>query len=154
MKHSADRITLLRDANHDGVPEVRETFLSHLNQPFGMLVLGNWFYVANTDGLWRFPYTPGQTKISENGNKIVDLPAGKHNRHWTRNLIANADGSKIYIAVGSGSNVAEHGMANELLRADLLEITPDGTDLRVYASGLRNPVGMGSGHQNAVDRSE
>ena len=143
MKHSADRITLLRDANHDGVPEVRETLLSHLNQPFGMLVLGNWFYVANTDGLWRFPYTPGQTNISEKGNKIVDLPAGKHNRHWTRNLIANADGSKIYIAVGSGSNVAEYGMANELLRADILEINPDGTDLRVYASGLRNPVGMG-----------
>jgi glucose/arabinose dehydrogenase len=143
MKHSADRITLLRDANHDGVPEVRETFLSHLNQPFGMLVLGNWFYVANTDGLWRFPYTPGQTKIPEKGNKIVDLPAGKHNRHWTRNLIANAEGSKIYIAVGSGSNVAEHGIANELLRADILEINPDGTDLRVYASGLRNPVGMG-----------
>ncbi|AYB29849.1 PQQ-dependent sugar dehydrogenase [Chryseolinea soli] len=143
MKHSADRITLLRDANHDGVPEVRETFLSHLNQPFGMLVLGNWFYVANTDGLWRFPYTPGQTKISGKGDKIVDLPAGKHNRHWTRNLIANAEGSKIYIAVGSGSNVAEYGMANELLRADILEINPDGSDLRVYASGLRNPVGMG-----------
>ena len=143
MKHSADRITLLRDANHDGVPEVRETFLSHLNQPFGMLALGNWFYVANTDGLWRFPYTPGQTKISGKGDKIVDLPAGKHNRHWTRNLIANAEGSKIYIAVGSGSNVAEYGMANELLRADILEINPDGSDLRVYASGLRNPVGMG-----------
>jgi len=143
MKHSADRITLLRDANHDGVPELRETFLSNLNQPFGMLVLGDWFYVANTDGLWRFPYKPGQTKITEKGNKIVDLQAGKYNRHWTRNLIANADGSKIYIAVGSGSNVAEHGFANEIMRANILEINPDGTGMRVYASGLRNPVGMG-----------
>lgn len=143
LRHSADRITLLRDANADGVPEVRETFLSKLDQPFGMLVLNGWFYVANTNGLWRFPYTPGQVKIVDKGKKILDLPAGKHNLHWTRNLLANADGSKIYIAVGSGSNVAEHGITNELLRADILEINPDGSALRVYASGLRNPVGMG-----------
>ena len=110
LHNSADRITLLRDADNDGIPEVRETFLTDLNQPFGMLVLGNWFYVANTDALWRYPYSPGDTKITAKGEKIVDLPAGKRNRHWTRNIIANKEGTKIYIAVGSGSNVAENGI--------------------------------------------
>jgi glucose/arabinose dehydrogenase len=143
LHESANRITLLRDANEDGIPEVRQTFLDNLNQPFGMLVLGNWFYVANTNGLYRFPYKSGQTRITGTGEKIVDLPAGKHNRHWTRNIIANKDGSKIYIAVGSGSNIAEHGMENEILRAAILEINPDGSEQRVFASGLRNPVGMG-----------
>jgi len=143
MKHSADRITLLRDANKDGVPETREAFLTGLNQPFGMLLLGNWFYVANTDALWRYPYNNGDKRIAGAGKKILDLPAGKHNRHWTRNLIANAEGSKIYIAVGSGSNIAEYGIDNELLRANILEINPDGSNMRVYASGLRNPCGMG-----------
>jgi glucose/arabinose dehydrogenase len=143
LSHSADRITLLRDTNHDGLPDVRETFLKDLNQPFGMLLLHSWLYVANTDGLWRFSYVKGQTKITEPGEKILDLPAGKHNRHWTRNLITNKKGDKIYIAVGSGSNVAEHGIANEILRANILEVNPDGKDLRVFASGLRNPVGMG-----------
>jgi glucose/arabinose dehydrogenase len=142
LRKSADRITLLRDADNDGIPELRETFLTQLNQPFGMLVLGNWFYVANTDALWRYPYSPGDTKISSKGEKIVDLPAGKHNLHWTRNIIANKDGSKIYIAVGAGSNIAEHGINQELLKADILEVNPDGTSLRVYAAGLRNPVGM------------
>jgi glucose/arabinose dehydrogenase len=142
LNESADRITLLRDVNQDGIPEVRETFLDNLHQPFGMLVLGNWFYVANTDALFRFPYRAGQTTITGTGEKIVDLPAGKHNRHWTRNIIANKDGSKIYIAIGSGSNIAEHGMENEILRAAILEINPDGTEQKVYASGLRNPVGM------------
>ena len=142
LNKSADRITLLRDADEDGIPEVRTTFLEKLNQPFGMLVLDNWFYVANTDGLWRYPYKAGQTRINEKGKKIIDLPAGKHNRHWTRNIIANKDGSKIYIAVGSGSNVAEHGIEAELLKANILEINPDGSDMKVFASGLRNPVGM------------
>ncbi len=127
LSHSADRITLLRDADHNGVPEVRTTFLDKLNQPFGMLVLGDWFYVANTDGLWRYPYSRGQTSITGKGYKLVDLPAGKHNRHWTRNIIGNAEGNKIYIAVGSGSNVAEKGIANELMRAAILEVNPDGT---------------------------
>jgi len=142
LKHSADRITLLRDADHNGIPELRTTFLDKLDLPFGMLVLGDWFYVANTDGLWRYPYSRGQTTITGKGHKLVDLPAGKHNRHWTRNIISNADGSKIYIAVGSGTNVAEKGIANELMRAAILEVNPDGTGLRVYAGGLRNPVGM------------
>jgi glucose/arabinose dehydrogenase len=143
LNKSADRITLLRDTNGDGIPDIRETFLAGLNQPFGMLMLGKWFYVANTDALWRFPYEDGQARITGEGEKIIDLPAGKHNRHWTRNIIANKNGSKIYIAVGSGSNIGEHGMENEILKAAILEINPDGSEQRVYASGLRNPVGMG-----------
>jgi len=143
LRHSADRITLLRDADKDGMPEIRQHFLTGLNQPFGMLVLNEWFYVANTDGLWRFPYHPGDLKITGAGEKVIDLPAGKHNQHWTRNIIANKEGSKIYIAVGCGSNVGDYGMESELLKANILEINPDGSDLRIYASGLRNPVGMG-----------
>jgi glucose/arabinose dehydrogenase len=142
LSHSADRITLLRDTNNDGIPDLKDTLLTGLNQPFGMLVMGDWLYVGNTDALLRFPYKAGQTKITEAGQKIMDLPAGKFNRHWSRNLISNADQSKIYIAVGSGSNVAEKGIDNELLRANILEINPDGSGMRVYASGLRNPVGM------------
>lgn len=145
LKHSADRITLLRDSDGDGVPELRTSFLTKkegLNQPFGMLVLGNWLYVANTDGILRFPYSPGQTKITVPGEKIAALPAGKINQHWTRNIIANKNGSKIYIAVGSGDNIGEKGMEHEIMRANILEMNPDGSELRVYASGLRNPVGM------------
>lgn len=140
---SANRITLLRDTNQDGVPDVREVFLKNLNQPFGMLLLKDTFYVANTDGLWRFPYQSGQTKIASKGEKIVNLPAGGYNNHWTRNLIANADGTKIYISVGSASDHGEHGMEEETRRANILEMNPDGTGERIYASGLRNPVGMG-----------
>jgi glucose/arabinose dehydrogenase len=143
LSHSADRITLLRDANKDGMPDQRDTFLVGLNQPFGMLVLGKWLYVGNTNALVRYPYKAGQTKITDKPEKIVDLPAGEHNRHWTRNIITNSDSSKIYIAVGSGTNVAEDGIANELLRANILEINLDGSGLKIYASGLRNPVGMG-----------
>ena len=143
MKKSADRITLLRDKDGDGLPEVRETFLEGLNLPFGMLVLNEWFYVANTDGLWRYPYRAGDLKITAKGEKLLDLPATRQNRHWTRNLIASKDGKKIYIAIGSGSNAAENGFEPELLRACILEVNPDGSDMRVYAAGLRNPVGMG-----------
>lgn len=143
LSHSADRITLLRDNNKDGIPDEKDTLLTGLNQPFGMLVIGDWLYVGNTNALVRFPYKAGQTKITDSAQKIIDLPAGKFNRHWSRNIIANADNSKIYIAVGSGSNVAEKGIENELLRANILEINPDGSGMRVYASGLRNPVGMG-----------
>ncbi len=142
VRHSADRITLLRDTDRDGKPDVREALLTKLNQPLGMLVLGKWLYVANTDALVRFPYQPGQITITDKPEKILDLPAGKHNRHWTRNIIANADGSKIYVAIGSGTNIAEKGIANELLRACILEVNPDGSAMRVYASGLRNPVGI------------
>jgi glucose/arabinose dehydrogenase len=143
MRNSADRITLLRDTDHDGKPDTRTIFLKDLNLPFGMLLLKKKFYVANTDGLWMYPYKKGDTTIKATGKKILDLPAGKHNRHWTRNIIANAKGTKIYIAIGSGSNVAEHGLDNEKDRARIWEINPDGTGLKVYTTGIRNPVGMG-----------
>lgn len=142
VKNSADRITLLRDTNKDGLPDVRDTFLTELNQPFGMLLLGDWFYVANTDALIRFPYKKGETSIKAKSQKIIDLPAGKYNRHWTRNIITNKKGDKIYIAIGSGSNVAEHGIEYETLKATILTVNPDGSDMQVYATGLRNPVGM------------
>ncbi len=139
---SPDRIVVFRDTNNDGKPDQRTTFLTGLNQPFGMLILGNSFYVANTDGLLKFPYQPGQTKMTAAGQKILNLPAGGYNNHWTRNLLASPDGKKIYVSVGSGSNVGENGMENEKRRAAILEINPDGTGERIYASGLRNPVGM------------
>ena len=137
---SADRITILRDADGDGKPEVKETFLKGLNKPFGMLVLGKYLYVGNTDALVRYPYEPGELSIKTAAEKLADLPP--EGRHWTKNIIANAAGSKIYIAVGSSSNVAENGMDKEVNRANILEVNPDGTGLHVYASGLRNPVGM------------
>jgi len=139
---SADRITIFRDKDRDGTFETRAVFAEDLNQPYGLLILKNYFYVANTGGLYRYPYKDGDVKLQGKGQKIVELPAGGYNNHWTRNLIASANGSKIYITVGSGSNVAEHGMENEVRRADILEINPDGTGERVYASGLRNPVGV------------
>ena len=139
---SANRITLLRDTDNDGIPDIKKIFLSGLNLPYGMLVLKNWFYVANTDGLWRYPYKPGQTNMSSKGEKILDLPAGGYNNHWTRNLRVNKDGSKIYISVGSGTNDAEHGMEVETRRANILEVDPDGKHERVYAGGLRNPAGI------------
>lgn len=142
MRKSAKRITVFRDTNKDGKPDLKETFLEGLNQNFGMLLLGNKFYVANTDALWAFPYKKGDLKITANGKKIIDLPAGKDNRHWTRNIIANAKGTKIYIAIGSGSNVGEKGLDEEKDKARIWEINPDGSGLKVYASGLRNPVGM------------
>ena len=142
LSKSANRILLFRDRNGDGLPELKTTFLSGLNQPFGMLILGNWFYVANTDGLWRFAYKPGQTHITGPGKMILRLPAGGYNNHWTRNLRANAAGTKIYVSVGSGSNVMEHGPGNEVRRANILEINPDGSGERIYASGLRNPAGI------------
>ena len=141
ISKSPNRITLLRDADHDGVPELRETFLTGLNQPFGMLVYGGYFYVGNTDAVVRYPYTAGQTSITEPGEIILELPAGGYNNHWTRNLLLSKSGSKILVTVGSSSNVAEHGIEEEVRRANVLEINPDGTGERVYASGLRNPVG-------------
>jgi glucose/arabinose dehydrogenase len=128
----------LRDADHDGKPEVRTTFLADLNQPFGVLAIGNNFYEANTDEVLQYPYQPGQTKMTAPGKKILNLPAGGYNNHWTRNLLAGKDGKKIYVTVGSGSNAGEHGIENEI-RANILEINPDGTGERVHGSGLRNP---------------
>jgi glucose/arabinose dehydrogenase len=139
---SPNQILLFRDKDGDGIPEFREVFLSGLSQPYGMLVLGSHFYVANTDGLMRFPYQVGVNKIDSKGETISKLPAGGHNNHWTRNIVAKADGTKIYISVGSGSNVGENGMEHEVRRANILEINPDGKEERIYAAGIRNPVGM------------
>lgn len=140
--NSANRITLLRDTNADGVAESRTPFLENLNQPLGMAVLGNSFYVANTDGVWRYPHQPGETRITGAGQKIVNLPAGGYNNHWTRNLLVSPDGRTLYVTVGSGSNIAENGLDNEVRRAAVLEMNPDGSGERVRASGLRNPVGL------------
>lgn len=139
---SANKILLYRDPNKDGVAESSTVFLEDLNQPFGILIINDNFYVANTDGLWVYPYKLGDTKISKPGKKIVSLPAGGYNNHWTRNLITNKDKSKIYISVGSGSNVGENGMEHEVRRAAILEVDLDGSGEKIYASGLRNPVGM------------
>jgi len=144
---SANRITLFRDADKNGIPESRHIFMEGLKQPFGMLILGNYFYVANTNALMQLPYTTGTTSLSIlTGKNIVSLPDGggkiKKNIHWTRNIITNPSKDKIYIAVGAGSNVGEHGLGNEIRRANILEVNPDGSGERVYASGLRNPVGM------------
>lgn len=139
---SKNRITMFRDADKNGVYEQRFIFMEDLNQPFGMLILNNSFYVGNTDGLMQYDYKLGDTKITSAGKKIVSLPAGEHNRHWTRNIITNKNKDKIYIAVGSGTNVAEEGLDNEIRRACILEVNTDGTGERIYASGLRNPVGI------------
>ncbi|MEO5600912.1 MAG: sorbosone dehydrogenase family protein [Cyclobacteriaceae bacterium] len=139
---SLNEIYLFRDANGDGKPEIQSPYLTGLKQPFGLLVLNDFFYVANTDGLWRYPYNQNEIKVSSQGEKVLELPAGGYNNHWTRNIIANEDGSKIYISVGSASNHAEHGINEETFRANILEINPDGTGKRIFARGLRNPVGM------------
>jgi len=139
---SSNTILIVRDKDGDGVPELQEVFLKGLNRPLGMLILKNKFYVGNTDGLWMYPYEERQTVMNAPGTKILDLPAGGYNNHWTRNLIANREGTKIYVSVGSGTNVAERGIDNEKRRANILEINPDGTGERIYAGGLRNPVGM------------
>jgi glucose/arabinose dehydrogenase len=140
---SANRITLLRDADGDGKAETRTVFLQNLSSPFGMTLVGNDFYVANTDAVVRFPYQPGQTSITAAPVKVVDLPGGPINHHWTKNIIANADGSKLYVTVGSNSNVGERGMEAETGRAAIWEVDPKTGSHRVYASGLRNPNGMG-----------
>jgi glucose/arabinose dehydrogenase len=139
---SANTVMLFRDKDHDGKPEVRTELLTGLNQPYGVLIIGNTLYVANTDGVYTYPYKTGATKIVATGKKILDLPAGGYNNHWTRNLIASPDNKKIYISVGSGSNAAENGIENEHRRANILEINPDGSGELIYASGLRNPSGL------------
>lgn len=141
-RSSKNQITVLRDKDKDGKFETRGVFITGLNKPFGMLVLKDFFYIANTDGLYRYPYKNNPLKLETKGEKILELPAGGYNNHWTRNLLASPDGNKIYVSVGSGSNNAEHGIDKEVRRADILEINPDGTGEKIYASGLRNPVGM------------
>jgi glucose/arabinose dehydrogenase len=139
---SPNRITLLRDANGDGIAETRTVFLSGLNSPFGMALVGNTFYVADTDALLSFPYQEGQTQITAEPARVTDLPAGTINHHWTKGLIASPDGTKLYVAVGSNSNAAENGIENEKERAAIWEVDPKSGLHRVFASGLRNPVGM------------
>jgi glucose/arabinose dehydrogenase len=139
---SANRITLLRDADGDGVAELRVPFLEGLNSPFGMTLVGNDLYVANTDAVVRFRYTPGATRIETPGEKVTDLPAGTRNHHWTKTVVANADGSRLYASVGSNSNVAENGMEVEEGRAAIWEIDTKSGEKRLYASGLRNAVGL------------
>jgi glucose/arabinose dehydrogenase len=138
---SANRITLLRDANGDGVAEVRSVFLEGLFSPFGMALVGSDFYVANADALVKFPYKEGDTRITAAPVKVTDLPAGI-NHHWTKALIANRDGSKLYITVGSNSNVGEKGMEIEEGRAAIWELDVASGNKRLYATGLRNPNGM------------
>ena len=139
---SANRITLLRDADGDGNAETRTVFLTALNSPFGMVLVGDVFYVANTDAIVRFPYTEGQTEITAAPTKVIDLPAGPINHHWTKNLVVNADFSKLYVSIGSNSNVAENGIAQEEGRAAIWEVDLQTGSHRIFASGLRNPVGM------------
>jgi glucose/arabinose dehydrogenase len=139
---SANRITLLRDTDGDGVADKRVVFLSGLHSPFGMALVGQDFYVADTDAVLRFPYADGATSIAEKPEKIVDLPAGLRNHHWTKNVVASRDGTKLYVTVGSNSNVGENGMAAEEGRAAIWEIDLKTKAHRIFASGLRNPNGM------------
>ncbi len=139
---SANRITLLRDADGDGVAEMRSVFIEGLNSPFGMALVGNDFYVANSDAVVRFPYTVSEIRIDRPGTKVLDLPAGPINHHWTKNLIASRDGARLYVTVGSNSNVAENGIDQEIGRAAIWEVDPKSGSYRIYASGLRNPNGL------------
>jgi glucose/arabinose dehydrogenase len=139
---SANRITLLRDTDGDGVADVRSVLLAGLNAPFGMALVGDVLYVANTDAVVRFPYRDGETQILAAGIKVIDLPAGPINHHWTKNVLAAKDGAKLYVAVGSNSNAAENGIANEDERAAIWEVDLRTTQHRIFASGLRNPVGL------------
>lgn len=148
---SANRITLLRDADGDGTAETRSVFLTELNSPFGMALVGNELFIANTDAIVKVPYQTGDTQASGPVTKVADLPGGPLNHHWTKGLIANADGSKLYVSVGSNSNVAEHGMNHEEGRAAIWEFDRATGQGRLFATGLRNPVGMAWQGQRAVD---
>lgn len=140
---SANRITLFRDADGDGVAETKNVFLANLMSPFGMALVGSDFYVANADAIVRFPYTEGATSIAEAGTNLTDLPALPLNHHWTKNIIASPDGTKLYATVGSNSNVGENGMDIEEGRAAIWEVDIATGQKRLFATGLRNPNGMG-----------
>lgn len=139
---SANRITLLRDTDGDGVADLRSVLLTGLNSPFGMALVGSYLYVANTDAVVRFAYRPGDTHIATPGTTLVALPAGPINHHWTKNLIASLEGDKLYVTVGSNSNVAERGMDAEAQRAAIWEVDLASGSHRIFASGLRNPNGL------------
>lgn len=139
---SANRIILLRDKDGDGKAEVKTTFLAGLNSPYGMALVGDTLYVANTDAVMAYPYKESETTITAKGRKIISLPHAAPNMHWTRNLVASPDGALLYIAVGSNSNIAEDGLETETNRAAIIELNPKTGDNRIFAAGLRNPVGM------------
>ncbi|WP_460812850.1 PQQ-dependent sugar dehydrogenase [Luteimonas pelagia] len=139
---SPDRITLLRDANRNGKVDARHVFLDGLRSPFGMALVGDTLYVANTDAVMAYPYSEGDTSITAPGRRLAALPEGPRNHHWTKSLVASPDGAKLYVGVGSNSNIAEHGMAEEADRAAILEVDVATGATRVFASGLRNPVGV------------
>ena len=139
---SPNRITLLRDKDGDGIAETREVFLQNLNSPFGMTLVGQDFYVADTDKVLRFKYQPGATHLEGNGETVTDLPAGTINHHWTKNIIASQDGKKLYVTVGSNSNVAENGLDQEQGRAAIWEVDAASGQKRLFATGLRNPNGL------------
>lgn len=139
---SANRITLLRDADGDGVAELKTPFITGLNSPHGMALVGDQLFIANTDSIVVFAYAEGATKIDGKGRKIADLPAAKPNNHWVRNLIPSADGTKLFVTVGSNSNIGENGLDSEKERAAILQMNLDGSGRRVFASGLRNPNGL------------
>jgi glucose/arabinose dehydrogenase len=138
----SNRITLIRDANGDGAPELKTVFLDGLKSPFGVALVGNDFYVANADAIWRYPYLAGDTKITAPGVKLTDLPGGPINHHWTKSLAASPDGTKLYAGVGSNSNITENGIGAELDRAAIWEIDRMTGAHRLYATGLRNPNGL------------
>jgi glucose/arabinose dehydrogenase len=138
---SANRITLLRDVNGDGIAETKSVFIEGLNSPFGMALVGGDFYVANSDAIVKFPYHTGDLKITAAGIKLADLPAGPLNHHWTKDLAASPDGSKLYATIGSNSNIGDNGMEVETSRAAVLEVDRTSGKSRVFASGLRNPNG-------------
>ncbi len=143
LGESADRITLLRDSDGDGDVDARHVFAEDLNQPFGMALVGENLFVGNTDAVVRFRYTPNATRAEGAPETVLELPyCDGDNGHWTRNIVASPDGSKLYVAVGSASNIGDHGMEAEEGRAAIWRLNPDGTEARVFASGLRNPVGM------------
>lgn len=139
---SANRITLLRDTNGDGVADVRSTFLTGLNSPYGMALVGNRLYVANTDAIMAYPYKRGETAITVPGTKLTDLPGGTINHHWTKNIVASPDGRFLYASIGSNSNVGENGMAVESDRAQIWQVDIRTGAHRPYATGLRNPNGL------------
>ncbi len=139
---SPNRIILLRDANHDGVAEIKTTFIQGLNSPLGMALIGNNLYVANTDAVMKFHYVQGALHLDESGSKVVDLPAGTLNHHWTKNIIASTDGTRLYVTVGSNSNAGENGIDKETNRAAIFELSLATNKLRSFATGLRNPVGL------------
>jgi glucose/arabinose dehydrogenase len=142
QKGPTNRITLLRDADGDGAPELKSVLLDHLNSPFGIVLVGGDLYVAETDKIMRYPFMPGQTQIMAKGQKVIDLPAGAINHHWTKDLTASPDGSKLYVSIGSNSNAQERGPEAETGRAAIWEVDPKTGAYRIFASGLRNPNGL------------